>query len=80
VVSCLGVVLHRPLTRVPENSLKLTVGIMMCAFGLFWLGESSGFAWPGDEWSLIGLMGGWALAAAICIILLRREVSHAELD
>src|SRR5579864_8482396 len=44
-----GVALHRPLARVPENSLKWAVGILLSAFGLFWLGEGLGLRWPGER-------------------------------
>ena len=54
-VVALGVLLHRPLTRVPENSLKFAVGVMLTAFGLFWTGEGVGIDWPGDEAALIVL-------------------------
>src|SRR4029077_9445903 len=42
LVVAAGVVLRRPLSRVPENSLKFVVGILMSAFGLFWFGEGIG--------------------------------------
>ena len=46
-VVALGVALHRPLARVPENTLKFAVGVLLSAFGTFWVGEGAGFAWPG---------------------------------
>ncbi|HEY5086997.1 MAG TPA: hypothetical protein VII66_06570, partial [Gemmatimonadaceae bacterium] len=46
LVIALGIVLHRPLSRVPENTLKYIVGIMLTAFGIFWIGEGLGFPWP----------------------------------
>lgn len=52
VVLGLGLVLHRPLARVPENTLKFTVGAMILSFGLFWVGEGLGLAWPGEDWSI----------------------------
>jgi uncharacterized membrane protein len=52
VVLALGLALHRPLARVPENTLKFIVGAMILSFGLFWTGEGLGLDWPGDDWSL----------------------------
>jgi len=46
VVAALGVVLHRPLARVPENTLKFLVGVLLAALGTFWVGEGAGLAWP----------------------------------
>jgi uncharacterized membrane protein len=40
---------HRPLARVPENMLKFAVGVMLSAFGVFWVGEGLGIAWPGED-------------------------------
>ena len=54
LTSVAGVVLYRPLTLVPENALKMAVGIMLSAFGTFWLGEGYGMMWPGADLALIG--------------------------
>jgi uncharacterized membrane protein len=56
LVVAAGLALRRPLARVPENSLKFVVGIVMSAFGLFWFGEGSGLHWPGDDAAVLGLM------------------------
>ena len=45
-VSALGLAVHRPLARVPENTLKFVVGVLLSALGTFWVGEGAGFAWP----------------------------------
>ena len=55
LVVALGLALHRPLARVPENALKFTVGILITTFGVFWIGEGLGLAWPGDDWALLWL-------------------------
>ena len=62
VVVAAGFILRRPLARVPENSLKLVVGILMSAFGLFWFGEGVGLRWPYADAAILGLMA--ILAAA----------------
>jgi Ca2+/H+ antiporter, TMEM165/GDT1 family len=46
-VAALGLAMHRPLARVPENTLKFIVGVLLSAFGTFWVGEGAGLAWPG---------------------------------
>ena len=45
-VVSLGFALHRPLARVPENTLKFIVGVLLSAFGTFWVSEGAGLAWP----------------------------------
>jgi uncharacterized membrane protein len=46
VIVALGVALHRPLARVPENTLKFVVGVLLSGFGTFWVAEGAGLAWP----------------------------------
>ena len=56
----IGAVVHRPLSRVPENTIKYGVGILLTTFGTFWAVEGLGvFAaegesleWPGGELAL----------------------------
>jgi len=52
VVAALGIVVRRPLSRVPENTLKFAVGVMLTAFGTFWAGEGVGVDWPGGDLAL----------------------------
>jgi uncharacterized membrane protein len=51
-----GVVVHAPLSRVPENTLKFGVGVMLTAFGMFWGGEGAGVDWPGGDIALLALI------------------------
>lgn len=66
LVAAVGLVVHRPLARVPENTLKFAVGVMLSAFGIFWTGEGLGVPWPGEDLAILGfiaLLLGVALAA-----------------
>jgi uncharacterized membrane protein len=63
LVAAAGLVLHRPLARVPENSLKLTVGLLLTTFGTFWAGEGTGVDWPGGDLALPVLLAFLGLAA-----------------
>jgi uncharacterized membrane protein len=67
-----GLILQRPLARVPENSLKFVVGIVMSAFGLFWFGEGIGLQWPFDDGALLGLLAILAGASWLGIRLAAR--------
>ena len=80
VVLLLGVILHRPLTKVPENALKLVVGVMVSAFGLFWIGEGLGNPWPGGDWSIPGLGFGLLALALVMIALLRNRLAKAAVQ
>jgi uncharacterized membrane protein len=52
IVLIVGAIVHRPLSRVPENTLKFSVGVMLSAFGVFWTGEGLGVEWPGADLAL----------------------------
>lgn len=67
LVALLGWAVHRPLAAVPENPLKLVVGVLLTAFGTFWLGEGIGLRWPGQDWSMLGLIAGF-LAVALGMV------------
>src|SRR6516162_6079860 len=64
LVLIIGAVVHRPLSRVPENTLKFGVGVMLSAFGVFWTGEGLGIAWPGQDLALL-LFAALFLAAGL---------------
>ena len=53
LVLLIGLIVHRPLSRVPENGLKYAVGLMLTSFGIFWTGEGLGTDWPGGDLSLL---------------------------
>jgi uncharacterized membrane protein len=55
VVAIAGVLVHRPLQRVPENAMKYVVGVMLTAFGIYWTGEGLGIAWPAHDLALFSL-------------------------
>jgi uncharacterized membrane protein len=72
LVVALGLCLHRPLARVPENALKFGVGVMLAAFGTFWVGEGVGFEWPGADAAILALMALFLLVALVLVNLCRR--------
>jgi len=73
LVVAIGVLLHRPITRVPENTLKRLVGASLAGLGTFWVGEGAGLAWPGDDLSIVPLGAAYLLLSAMAAALLRRR-------
>ena len=71
VVISLGFALRHPLSRVPENTLKFAVGVLLSAFGTFWFGEGMHFEWPGADFSLIGLALAYLAVALATAALIR---------
>jgi uncharacterized membrane protein len=74
VVLALGLVLHRPLARVPENALKFTVGAMILSFGLFWTGEGLGLSWPGEDWSIPCMIVAWLALGLLLVQVVKPRV------
>ncbi len=72
LVAVAAALLNRPLARVPENTLKFAVGIMVSAFGLFWFGEGIGIHWPYGDAALLALMAVMLAAASIGVKAARR--------
>jgi len=75
VTAVAGVALHRPLARVPENTTKFVVGLMLTTFGSFWGGEGVGVHWPGSDAAIPVLLVAYAVVAALAVGLLRRAVA-----
>jgi len=66
-----GVIIRGPLVRVPENTLKFVVGVMLTSFGTFWGGEGLGLEWPGDDVFLLVLVGLYLLLSFALVTWLR---------
>ena len=79
LVVALGLLVHRPLARVPENTLKFTVGVLLSGFGVFWIGEGGGLPWPGEDLAVLGLIGGFWLAALLAVQIAQRAVVAEDL-
>jgi len=72
VVAATGLVVRRPLARVPENTLKYGVGVILTSLGTFWAAEGMGASWPLDFVSILGLVVVYFAASRVAIALIRR--------
>ena len=80
-VLVLGIALREPLAKVPENTMKYGVGIMMTGFGSFWSIEGLGFfgtsgesvEWPGDRWALLVITVAWLVLSRALVVVLRKQ-------
>lgn len=61
IVLIAGVALRSPLQKVPENTMKFAVGVMLTTFGTLWAGEGLGVHWWGADASAIWLLAGYIL-------------------
>jgi uncharacterized membrane protein len=79
VVLTAGVIVHRPLSAVPENTMKYIVGLLLSTFGLFWAVEGLGFftaegeslQWPGANWAILGVLAAWFVLSQAAVRGLR---------
>jgi len=76
LVAVAGFAMHRPLARVPENTLKFAVGILLSAFGVSWTGEGLGVPWPGEDLAILAFAALFLVVALAAVALARRP--HAQ--
>jgi uncharacterized membrane protein len=79
VVGIAGLMIHAPLSRVPENTLKFAVGVMLTSFGIFWSGEGAKVDWPGGDIALLGVIA-FILAVALGMTRLLNLQRHQALS
>lgn len=72
VVAVTGIVVRAPLARVPENTMKFIVGVMLTSFGIFWGAEGAGAHWPRTDTALLVVAPAVALYALALVAVLRR--------
>jgi uncharacterized membrane protein len=77
-VGAVGVVVHRPLSRVPENTLKFGVGLMLTTFGTFWGAEGVGASWPGGDLAILALLAIYTAAAFLIVGWLRSRLPLSD--
>ena len=78
VVLIAGAFVHAPLTRVPENTLKFGVGVMLTSFGIFWTSEGAGVSWPGADAALLVVIAFVVVVAFGLVAVARRALMTTE--
>ncbi len=73
VVAIVGVVIHAPLSRVPENTMKFAVGVMLTTFGIFWGAEGAGVVWPGETLALLAVLAFVLVLSLGAVALMRGQ-------
>ncbi|MFN8221923.1 MAG: hypothetical protein U0R50_01595 [Gaiellales bacterium] len=75
IVLTAAIALHRPLSRVPENTIKFAVGLLLSTFGTFWAVEGLGvfgtgsesLAWPGGDAMLLAILAAWCTLSWLAV-------------
>ena len=78
LVIALGLIARRPLSTIPENALKMAVGVLVSAFGTFWTGEGLGLTWPGGDWATVALILSYLAVAGLGVLLARPLAARTE--
>jgi uncharacterized membrane protein len=73
LVAGVGVLARAPLARVPENTMKFAVGVMLTTFGIFWGAEGAGANWPGQDAAILGVLAFVIAWSALLVALLKRR-------
>ena len=73
LVVVVGIAVRAPLERVPENTIKFAVGLLLTSFGVFWGGEGAGVSWPGSDLAILAILAFLALLSFALVRQLRRQ-------
>ncbi len=77
MVVALGAAVRAPLARVPENTLKFVVGIMLTSFGTFWGGEGLNVQWPLSDATILIFVGLYLVVSFVAVQVLRPPATAA---
>src|SRR5438270_6891434 len=80
LVTLAGAIVHKPLSRVPENTMKFVVGAMLSTFGIFWGGEGVGVLWPGQDAAILAIVAFVFVTALVSGQILPRHARQSRTD
>jgi uncharacterized membrane protein len=86
LVLIVGLAARGPISRVPENTLKYAVGLLLAGFGNYWAVGGLGIftehhesiEWPGEDLALLAVLLGWLALSRILIAILSRPNSDEQ--
>jgi uncharacterized membrane protein len=78
LVVAAGIAARAPLAKVPENTMKLAVGVMLSSFGMFWGAQGAGAGWPGDDAALLAIVPSVLIMALVTARVLRGTTAGAH--
>lgn len=78
VVVVAGIILRKPMSLIPENTMKFVVGIMLTSFGTFWVGESLAVPWPQKDASIAYMAGVFLLFSWLLVLRCKRGLRRSE--
>ena len=78
LVALTGFAVRNPLARVPENTMKFVVGVLLTSFGTFWGAEGAGASWPAGDAALVGIIAWTAAVAVVLTAVLRRRYRRRQ--
>ncbi|HET9172049.1 MAG TPA: hypothetical protein VFN97_21640, partial [Actinospica sp.] len=73
LVVAVGFAIKAPLAKVPENTMKFVVGVMLTSFGIFWGAEGADAHWPGSDAALLAIVPCVAIYALALVAVMRRS-------
>jgi Ca2+/H+ antiporter, TMEM165/GDT1 family len=71
VVGAVGVIVARHLSKVPENAMKMTVGVLLVSYGTFFSGEGLKVRWLGGDGTLVLLVVLYVLITWLFVVGLK---------
>ena len=74
-----GFAVRKPFGRIPENTMKFAVGVMLTSFGTLWTGEGFGIAWWYDDLSLLWIVATYVFVSAATIAIAKRQRTLAPI-
>jgi len=71
IVAVIGAIVAKQLSSVPENAMKMSVGVLLVTYGTFWVGEGLKVRWPGNDTFLLAFVGIYAVVCWVLVTLIK---------